>query len=141
MSFTPVNDLERDLLHAQNGRLSEEDFLRRLLAAPLVMPVQDTASGGTDTDGSSARPPVQPLFVQDEQGGNVLLLFTSPERARDALHGRPDYPGGLVVELPWILQQLGTGYLIRLNPGFEAGLELEADAIQELLGHHPENLS
>lgn len=136
MNFTPHNDLERDLLNAQEGQISGKDFMPRLLAAELVMPVQDGAPSGPAVGGLQTGAPWQPLFLQDETGGKVLPLFTSPERARDFLRDYPDYPGGLLVELPWILERLGTGYLISLNPGCEAGLEVEADALQDLLAGH-----
>jgi hypothetical protein len=81
----------------------------------------------------------KPLMLKDEIGGEELLvLFTSPDRAKEFVKDYPGYGGGLVVELSWILEKAGVGYGISLNPGLDAGLELEAEALRQLAGGEPE---
>jgi hypothetical protein len=63
----------------------------------------------------------------------VLVLFTSPDRAKAFVRDYPGYGGGLVTDFHWILEQLGVGYGISLNPGQDLGMELEAQALRQLV--------
>ena len=127
-AFTPHNELEHSLVAAQEGRLSEEAFMAELLNAQVFMPVYDKAQIGGFQDSKAA----QPLTLKAETGEEVVVLFTSPERAKPFLEEFPAYRGGLLAELTWVLERLGSGIGITLNPGSEVGLDLEAEAVQHL---------
>lgn len=74
----------------------------------------------------------RPLTIEDENGGKRLVLFTSPDRAREFVRAHPGYGGGILTDLPWIFENLGAGFGILLNPGHDIGLDLEADAVSRL---------
>ncbi|HED17955.1 MAG TPA: SseB family protein [Gammaproteobacteria bacterium] len=128
--FKPHNDLEQQLLDAQEGRLGSEAFMLQLLDHQLFMPVEDEATG---IQGFQRSTKAQPLTLDSEDGTRVLILFTSPERARPFLHDYPDYQGGLLSQFSWILDRVGSGIAIAINPGFKIGIDLDTDTVTHLI--------
>lgn len=127
--FVAQNDLERQLIAAQNGQLPPEMLLMTLLDSEVFMPVYESQQiGGLQTTQTA-----QPLKLTTETGDAVLVLFTSPERAKAFVADFPGYGGGLVTEFRWILEKLGVGYAITLNPGLEVGMDFEAQDVAQLL--------
>jgi len=128
------NDLERRLLDAQAGRIAPDEFIAALLGSEVFMPVYEKEQIG----GFSPSQKAQPLILKEEESGeDVLVLFTSPERAKAFVRDYPGYGGGLVTEFSWVLEKMGVGYGITINPGQEVGIDLGAEALQQLtaLGH------
>jgi len=126
--FQPQNDLERQLMAAQENRIPPESLLRTLLGSEVFMPVYERHQiGGFATD-TKARP----LKIRTEDSEEVLVLFTSPDRAKTFVKGYPGYGGGLVVEFTWILEKLGIGYGVTLNPGLEFGIDFEAQDLARI---------
>ena len=119
-NFTAHNDLESRLVAAQQGEMESGQFMKELLDAQVFMPVEDEQPTGIQGFQRSAR--ANPLTVQTEDGQNVLVLFTSPERAKPFLEDFPAYSGGLLTDFGWILQRIGSGVAISLNPGMEYGI-------------------
>lgn len=129
-TFIPQNDLERQLLAAQDGSLGEEEFMHALLNAQVFMPIHDRHGiGGLQTSKSAV-----PLTLDSGAGFEVIVLFTSPERAKGFVQDYPGYEGGLLAEFTWVLEKMGSGLGLTLNPGWEAGLDMEPDMVQQLLG-------
>ena len=127
--FEPKNDLERRLLDAQEGRIAAHEFIGTLMGSEVFMPVYEKHQIG----GFAASKQAQPLTLKDEESGqDILVLFTSPDRAKSFVRDYPGYGGGLVAEFTWILEKLGVGYGIVLNPGEPVGMELEAEALRQL---------
>ena len=129
-TFTAHNDLEEKLVAAQEGRLDGDVFMQELLDQQLFMPVQDEAA---EIAGFQRSTRAKPLTVDAEDGTSVLVLFTSPERAKPFLQDFPDYGGGLLSEFSWILERIGSGIGIAINPGIEFGIDLEADMVAQLV--------
>lgn len=126
--FQPHNDLEHQLVAAQENRIPPESFLRTLLGSEVFMPVYEKHQiGGFATD-TKARP----LKIRTKDGEDVLVLFTSPDRAKAFVKDYPGYDGGLVVEFTWILEKLGIGYDITLNPGQDFGIDFEAQDLARI---------
>ena len=73
----------------------------------------------------------------NEAGERVLVVFTSPERAKPFAEHFPDFSGGLLTEFSWLLRRLGGGVPIALNPGWDIGMEFDADTIAQLIAHLP----
>nr|WP_279381422.1 SseB family protein [Candidatus Thiosymbion oneisti] len=120
--------MERQLMAAQENRIPPASFLRTLLDSEVFMPVYEKHQiGGFATD-TKARP----LKVRTEGGEEVLVLFTNPERAKAFVKDYPGYGGGLVVEFTWILEKLGIGYGITLNPGLAFGIDFEAQDLARI---------
>ena len=128
--FTPQNELEQHLLAAQEGSMDEQTFMHTLLTSQVFMPIHDKHGiGGLQTSSSAV-----PLTLPTEAGFDVIVLFTSPERAKDFLQEHPGYEGGLLAEFTWVLEKMGTGLGITLNPGLEAGLDMEPEMVRQLIG-------
>jgi len=128
--FKPHNDLEQQLLDAQEGRLDSEAFMLQLLDHQLFMPVEDEVA---EIQGFQRSTKAQPLMLEAEDGNRVLVLFTSPERAKPFLQDYPDYQGGLLSEFGWILERIGSGIAIAINPAFDIGIDLDTDTVMHLI--------
>lgn len=131
-SFEPKNELEQQLLDAQMGRNPPDVFMNQLLAAQVFMPVHDDQQIGNFQRSNKAKP----LSLTDEDGTPILILFTSPERAKAFVRDYPGYDGGILTEFTWILDRLGGGYAISLNPGWEVGIDLDSADVQYLLNQY-----
>jgi len=125
------NELERKLLAAIRGDLSAEDFMRELLTQQVFIPIRDDRDSGIT--GLQLTNKATPLIVDDEEGGKILVLFTSPERAKDFLADVPDYSGGLLAEFAWIVERIEPGIRIAVNPGIELGMDIEPEHVMEML--------
>jgi hypothetical protein len=126
--FIPQNELEIQLVKAEQGELSEEEFLAYLLDTPVFMPIYEKHTIAHLQSSAQAKP----LQLEDAQGKPVLILFSAPERAQAFVKNYPGYHGGLLVTLKWIFEKLGTGFGISLNPDQSVGLELEPDSLAHL---------
>ena len=125
------NELERKLLAAIRGELSAEDFMRELLTQQVFIPIKDDRDSGIT--GLQLTNKATPLIVDDEEGGKILVLFTSPERAKDFLADVPGYSGGLLAEFAWIVERIEPGIRIAVNPGIELGMDIEPEHVMEML--------
>jgi len=129
-TFIAHNDLEEKLVAAQEGRLDSDVFMQQLLDQQLFMPVQDEAS---EIQGFQRSTKAKPLSIEAEDGTQVLVLFTSPERAKLFIQDFPDYGGGLLSDFSWILERIGSGVGIAINPGIEFGIDLEPDMVMQMI--------
>lgn len=127
-SFDTRNELEEKLLAAQEGQLSDTDFMSYLMETQVFMPVRDQIGIGGFTASNKA----VPLTLRSEEGIEVLILFTSPERAKDFVSGFPGYEGGLLAEFSWVLERTGSGVGISINPNWPVGFDLEPEMVQQL---------
>ncbi len=125
------NELERKLLAAINGELGSEDFMRELLTQQVFIPIKDDRDSGVQ--GLQLTNKATPLLVEDDDGSRILVLFTSPERAKDFLADIPGYSGGLLAEFAWIIERMEAGIRIVVNPGIELGMDIEPEQVMEML--------
>ena len=135
-AFIPHNDLEKLLADVTLGTVAAEDFVARLLAGDQVfMPVKDEkhAIAGFQTSTKA-----QPLIIEDDEGTEILVLFTSPERAKPFAEMFPDFTGGLLAEFSWVLRRIGGGFPISLNPGWDVGMDFDAETVAQLIAALPE---
>jgi SseB protein N-terminal domain len=128
--FTAHNELENRLIAAQQGELDSAQFMHELLLSQVFMPVEDEPSG---IQGFQRSARANPLTLEAEDGQNVLILFTSPERAKPFLQDFPAFQGGLLTEFTWILERIGSGIAISLNPGIEFGIDFDASTVEQLI--------
>jgi len=126
--FVPANDIEKQLLAAQEGEIPGEAFMQALLQSQLFMPILDKHGIG----GLQPSKTANPLTLSDEDGTEILILFTSPERAREFVQGYPGYEGGLLAEFTWILERIGTGLGISINPNWAVGIDMAPEMIDQL---------
>ena len=127
-TFEARNELEQQLLAAQEGKLSSEDFMDYLMETQVFMPVKDSIG----IQGFTGSDKAMPLTVRSEDNTEVLILFTSPERAKTFVEDYPGYDGGLLAEFNWILERTGSGIGISINPDWPVGIDLEPEMVQQL---------
>jgi len=125
---TPLSDLEQLIDAAQQGSLDEEQFFGALLDAQVFMPILDRHAIG----GFQPSDRAEPLVLETEEGSRVVPLFTSPDRAREFLQHYPGYEGGLLAEFRWVIERIGSGIGISMNPGLDHGFDLEAEMLDAL---------
>ncbi len=129
--FTAMNELEHKLLSAMSGDLSSEDFMRELMSGQVFIPVKDEKDSGIK--GFQRTTKATPLVVQDDEGINILVAFTSPDRAREFLADTPGFGGGLLVEFSWIVERMEPGFAISVNPGLDVGIDVEPEIVTQML--------
>lgn len=125
------NELEEKLLAAINGELPSEEFMNELLTQQIFIPIKDDKDSGIKGFQHTTR--ATPLIVQDEAGRNTLVLFTSPERAKEFLVDVPGYSGGLLADFSWIVERMEPGFAIAVNPGLELGMDIEPEDVTQML--------
>lgn len=130
--FEAKNELEAKLLAAMNGELEAEDFMRELMAQQIFIPIKNDPDSGIK--GFQRTTKATPLVVQDEDGQNILVLFTSPERAKEFLAEMPGYGGGLLADFSWIVERMEPGFAIVVNPGLEFGMDISPEDVTRMLG-------
>ena len=136
-AFIPRNDLEELLADVFAGKAEAEDFVTRLLAGEQIfMPVKDEKHSIAGFQMSSK---AQPLIIEDDEGTQILVLFTSPERAKPFAEMFPDFSGGLLAEFSWILRHIGGGFPVAINPGWDVGIDFDADTVAQLIASLPED--
>lgn len=124
------NELEAQILAAQEGRITSDDLLAALMDSQVFMPVQDEKAPVLNVQRSTR---AQPLVLSAEEGTPILVLFSSPERARPFLKDYPGFTGGILESFQWVLRNLGSGYGVMLNPDTDIGFDMEPDTVQELI--------
>jgi hypothetical protein len=125
------NELEKKLLAAINGELPGEDFMSELLAHQIFIPIKDDKDSGIP--GFQLTNKATPLVIQDEDDRNILVLFTSPERAKEFLVDVPGYSGGLLADFSWIVERMEPGFAIAVNPGLELGMDIDPEDVTQML--------
>lgn len=125
--FAPKNDIEHKLVDAQEGRLTSEDFMQALLDATMFLPVYDDRVGDIPHSGKA-----QPISIELEDSTPIMVVFTSPERARDFLDQAPGQSSGILESFRWIVEHAGSGVGISVNPGWDFGLDIEAEIVAQL---------
>lgn len=124
------NELEAKILDAQEGRITSDDLLKILMGSQVFMPVQDEKAPVLNVQRSTR---AQPLVLSAEDGTPILALFSSPERAKPFIQNYPGFAGGILESFKWVLQNMGSGYGIMLNPDSEVGFDMEPEIVQGLI--------
>lgn len=128
VAFIPKNELEKKLLAAWEGGISGDEFMRELLVSEVFMPIEDDEV----MQGVQRSSRAQPLVLEADDGTKVLAVFTSPDRAKPFLKDFPLYGGGLLTEFKWVLEKMGAGHGVALNPGCEVGFDMEPEMLSQI---------
>lgn len=127
-TFEARNELEEKLMAAQEGQLPGTEFMQYLLDTQVFIPVKDPIG----IEGFTASDKAVPLTLKSEDGVEIMILFSSPERAKVFLQDYPGFVGGLLVEFKWVLERTGTGIGISINPDWPVGMDLEPEMVRQL---------
>lgn len=125
------NELERKLLAAMNGELDSASFMQELMIQQIFIPIRDDKDHGIA--GFQTTTKATPLVVEDEDGQKILVLFTSPDRAKSFLADTPGYSGGLLENFAWIVERMEPGFAIAVNPGIDLGMDIEPEHVAEMV--------
>ena len=125
--FEPRNELEKSLLAAQEEKISSDELLNILMNSQVFMPVQDDKPSLLNIQRSTR---AQPLVLTDEDSTPILVLFSSPERAKEFISDYPGF-GGILTEFTWVLERMGRDFGIALNPGLDAGFDMEPETVND----------
>ncbi len=93
------------------------------------MPILDKHAIGGFQESKQATP----LSLKDDEGIEMVILFTSTESAKEFTKDYPGYEGVLLENFSWVIEKIGGGYGVILNPGFEVVLELKADILKRII--------
>ena len=129
--FETRNELEEKLLAAQEGTLSAEDFMTYLMDTQVFMPVKDSIG----IEGFTSNTKAIPMTLKTEDDVEVLILFSSPDRSKEFMQDFTGYEGGLLAEFKWVLERIGGGVGVSINPGWPVGMDMEPEMIQLLKSH------
>lgn len=139
MATETMIDLNQLLNQAHQGEVEVEQFMSLFLQTQIFMPV-------TDPDGSTSEAPIGfqksdkavPLTLETEDGFKIMVLFSDPQQSKTFLKDFPEYGGGFIAEVPWMLERLGEGMGFSLNPGLENGVDFDPDTVRQLMTllHH-----
>lgn len=127
-SFESRNELEKNLLAAQEGTMQSEDFMTYLMDAQVFMPVKDSIG----IEGFTSSDKAVPITLKSEDNVEVLILFSSPDRSKTFMQDFPGYDGGLLAEFKWVLERVGGSVGISINPDWPVGFDLEPEMVQQL---------
>jgi hypothetical protein len=127
-SFEARNELEQNLMAAQEGQMAGDAFMKYLMETQVFMPVKDSIG----IEGFTGSDKAVPLTLKSEDGVEVLILFTSPERAKSFLMDYPGYEGGLLAEFKWVVERTGSGVGVSINPNWPVGMDMEPEMVQQL---------
>ena len=128
--FEPRNELEQSLLAAQEENISSDDLLNILMTSQVFMPVQDEKPSLRNIPRSTR---AQPLVLTAEDSTPILVLLSSPERAREFISDYPGFGGGILTEFIWVLEKMGRDFGIALNPGLDVGFDVEPETVNDLV--------
>lgn len=128
--FEARNELEKSLLAAQEEQISSDDLLNILMNSQVFMPVQDEKPALLNIQRSTSP---QPLVLTAEDSTPILVLFSSPERAKEFIDDYPDFGGGILTEFTRVLEKIGRDFGIALNPGLDVGFDMEPQTVNELV--------
>lgn len=130
MTPQTMNEAEELLVKALAGELEGDTFIQQLMEVTLFMPIYEKHQIGGLQPTTSGQ--AVPLTLDDDAGNKILILFTSPDRAKAFVRDFPGYGGGLLAEFKWIIEKVGVGYSISINPDHELGIDLEVGMLQNL---------
>ena len=99
-SFEARNELEQNLVAAQEGQMAGDAFMQYLMDTQVFMPVKDSIG----IEGFTSSDKAIPLTLKTEDEIEVLILFTSPDRSKEFVQEFPGYDGGLLTEFRWVLE-------------------------------------
>ena len=126
----PQNALERAILSFHRGEVDAEAFAHSLPPMEVFVPVKGDQSPVGELQFSTR---LEPLILSDEEGVQVLILFTSPERSVGFLRNFSGFRGGMTTALEWMLRRVGEDVGIAINPGHDLGLDLDPEMIRALV--------
>ncbi|WP_040309284.1 SseB family protein [Asticcacaulis biprosthecium] len=121
MNFTPVNNLEAELVSVRSGHVPMTSFLRLLCASDLYVPSANEV--GQDWSG------LQPVIF-DKEGVQMVACFTALERIADASKLAPYC---LTIRGGEFLRRIPHEFGLVVNPGHEVGFDVPPIGLRKII--------
>ena len=125
--FEPANDLERALVAAQQNQLPVATFLQTLLISKVYILVDRAADPDAVWDHNAA-----PMLLANSEKTPFLAIFTAPERSKAWLQRQSTFGFGLSPDFTRVLKNMAPNLGIVINPGLQAGFEMQAPTVEQL---------
>lgn len=124
--FSPLNELEQQMVAARHGDMSQDALLHHLLDAQIVVLMdQDIPDSGWHDD-------IALLMLNNPTGTPVLAVFTTLERALPWSGGESPFQYAIHTDCGWLVQRMAPDIGMAVNPGSQLGFELPPSAIEQL---------
>jgi hypothetical protein len=112
-------------------------FMSQFLQTQIFMPVTDPKDSDHSAPiGFQKSDKAVPLTLDTGEGFQVMILFSDPQQSKVFLQEFPEYTGGFIAEVPWMLERLGEGMGFSLNPNNENGIDFDPETVRQLLTLH-----
>jgi hypothetical protein len=108
-----MREADEAIRAAQAGRLSMQEMLRSILAAPVLVPLADPPV--IEGDRMLSWKPA--TVTRSDDGEQFVLVYTDEKLDRDYFERRPDYLYRLKVRADWLITVLPAGHGIAFNVG------------------------
>jgi hypothetical protein len=125
--FEPVNELERALAQAQEGRLSISVLMDAFLSSQVFVLIDKDPGPSGRWDNSAS-----PMVLTGSTGVPMLAVFTAPQRSSNWPKLHPQFGFGLLTDFQWLLKGVASGVGIVINPGATVGLEMQPTGVADL---------
>ncbi len=137
MATENMIDLNQLLTQAHQGEIEVEQFMSLFLQTQIFMPVTDPEDSSNSAPiGFQKSDKAQPLTLETEEGFKTMIVFSDPQQSKSFLKNFPEYSGGFVAEVPWMLERIGEGMGFSLNPGLENGIDFDPQTVRQLITLH-----
>lgn len=125
--FEPLNELERDLVAAQQNQMPVTGFLQTLQASKVFILI-DREPGPRNVWDSGAAP----MVLSNAGKTPFLALFTAPERAGEWSKRQTAFSVGLSTDFASLLEGMAPDLGIVINPGLQVGFEMQPSTVARL---------
>lgn len=124
--FEVQNELEFLIQAGRDGKVSLGTIFQCLLRSPVHMvlnrPVDDPSQPGD----------VQGLMVQNEDGSQMLTVFTGESRTEHFRGQQPGYDHAARFPATMLLDNMLDSMGLVINPGLSVGMQITADGVRNL---------
>lgn len=135
VSVAPSNQLERDLLETQEGKLKPSVFFDELVDSQVVLlSKKDVLDQDSPAD-------ITALVLPDQDGKpRMLAVFTSAKLANRVAKTYPEYRYGINTEFLWVLAHAAPGLSLTINPGWSLGLTIPSYGVLRMRKRYAERI-
>jgi hypothetical protein len=124
-NFTPLNELEEELLRCWQDSTHLGLFLMRMMSSQVVVLAREVSEDFPER--------LEALTIAGANGLPLVALFTSSDRATPWAERNRGHRHALATDASWVLRGIRPGVGAAINPGWAVGLEISADGLQRII--------
>ncbi|GAA1347189.1 SseB family protein [Falsarthrobacter nasiphocae] len=118
---SPANPLEEALAKGQDGTMEQSDVILTFLNSTVILLSVEDPEANPDAN-------LDPVALSGPNDEPMVAVFSDPSRVPAELGEQAPY--GIGVQGATVVQSVGEGVGIMLNPGFELGFMIEPSGVQ-----------